>query len=309
MSSSQASVLARKIESAKRGAPSASGLVKFTSAIGKSFEEAISSLLGGEFDASTECADAALPEAVAAEAGPRIYYWLLGENGAPCALAVLSPAFAAVISERLLGGDLRAPGEEDTSSLLDFQMSGVVADLFLRALTGVLAKQAQASPSPALTAKRGARTPAEALSGFEPMDATCITLRVSYDGHDAPRAVRLYFPAAFIDAAGLHADAQFPALRAPGDPMWPRKMRRNILNTEISLSAVLGRVKTNVGSLSRLEIGQIFDLDPDALSRIEIAATTDEGPAIVARARLGAYQSNKAVKLTTPIDPDFLAGL
>lgn len=309
MSSSQASVLARKIESAKRGAPSASGLSKFTSAVGKSFEEAMSSLLGETVEASTDCANAALPEAIISEAGQRIYYWLLGDNGAPCALAVFSPAFGAVLSERLLGGDLRAPGEEDTSTLLEFQMAGVVADLLLKTLSKVLEKQAQVLPAPVLSAKRGARTPAEALSGFEPVETNCVTLRVSYDGHDAPRAVRLYFTDAFIDSAGLHADSRVPLLSAPKDPNWPKKMRRNILNTEISLSAVLGRVKTNVGALSRLEVGQVFDLDPDALSGIEISASTDEGPAVIARARLGAVQSNKAVKLTTPIDADFIAGL
>lgn len=308
MSSSHISVLTRKIESAKRAAPNASGLEKFTEALEKGLREALSALLDGEIEATLERSGAQLPDALAAAPNPGVYYWLTGENAAPCALCVVSPSFASVLSERLLGGDLRAPNQEAAAGLIDFQMAGVLADNIIRILNQALTKYSSAQTRPTVTARRGVRSPSDAVGGFEPSAATCLSARLAYAGQEAAGAIKLYLPAAFIESAGLDAGG-LPALRKQGqDPVWMEKMRRNILNTEIPLCAVLERISTNVGALSKLEVGQVFDLCPEALGNIEISVMTKAGPETVARARLGAVQQNKAIKLTTPIDPAFAEG-
>jgi len=307
MSGAKASVLAQKIGRVKRAAPAPSGLAEFAAALGKAAEEAVGELLSASLEASVESGDARLPEALASAPNPGVYYWLLGDQGSLCALAVIAPEFAAVASERLLGGELGPPAENVSSSLLDHEMAGLLADVLSRAVNHVLTKRShQGVRRDSLVGRRGARSPQGALAGLDPTQAFSVSIRLAYAGGEAPAAIRLHFPAAFLDRAGLHGGAHSPKCPDPEDVSWASRLRKNLLHTEIPLSAVLGRIRTNVGDLSRLKAGQVFDLEPDAINSLEISAATRLGPAVIVRARLGSYHSNKAIKLTSPIDPDFI---
>lgn len=308
MSGVKTSVLAQKIARAKRAAPASSDIAEFVSAFGKALEETIGELLGAPTEAKIAHGEAKLPEAIENAASPGVYYWLTGERGSLCALATIAPGFAAAVGERLLGGDLEQPSEDVTPSLLDHQMGGVVVDAISRGVNRVLAKRARSGArGEAISGKRGARSPAEALADIDPMLSLCLTCDLVFGDLRALGAMRIYFSAAYL--AGVGAYGATPQRSQEKDAAWARRIRNNILHTEIPLSAVLGRIHTNVGALSRLKIDQVLELESDALNALEISAPTEAGPALIARARLGSYQSNKAIKLTTPIDPAFFIGL
>jgi hypothetical protein len=310
MSGATNSVLARKIERSKRVAPASTALADFVAALGKAAAEAFGELLSTEVEAEIGCGEARLPDSVINAAGAGIYYWALGERGALSALATIAPGFAAIVGERLLGGELSQPDEDAAPSLLDHQMGGVLVDALIRAVNRVLAKRARnGAKAEALCGKRGARSPSEALADLDPMQTQCLTISLKLGGIDVRGAIRAYFSSAYLESCGLCGEIE---ARPPGgadDGAWTRRLRNNILYTPLPVSAVLGRIHTNVGALSRLQIGQVFELEPDAINSLEISAPTDAGPAVIARARLGSIQSKKAIKLMTPIDPEFIRGL
>lgn len=310
MSSAQSSVLALKTQRAKRAPAKPSGLGEFASALETALADRIGALLGAGLEATTESAETTLPEALAEAENPGVYYWLLDGTGAQCVLAAIAPGFAAVAAERLLGGDLDAPAQAAEASLLEHELAGLVADRLGEAIDAALVKTVSERPAAqTLTGRRGARAPAEALAGVEDGPATAVTVNLAYDEKSAAAAIRLYFPAVFLSRAGLSNGTGNAAGSGETDADWRRRMRMALLHTQLPLAAVLGRTETSVGELSRLKVGQFFALRPDALDAIELTAQTSLGPAVIARARLGAMEAHKAVKLTTPIDPDFIRGL
>lgn len=309
MSGARNSVLAQKIERAKRAAPASTDLGDFAAALGKAVGEAFSELLSTEVEADIGCGEARLPDSVINAAAAGIYYWAVGERGGLSALATITPGFAAIAGERLLGGDLTQPNEDATPTLLDHQMGGILVEALIRAVNRVLAKRARSgAKAEALTGKRGARSPSEALADLDPIETQCLTIGLKLGGVEARGAVRTYFTCAYLNNCGLCGDVAAHS-RPAADGAWTRRLRNTILYTPLPVSAVLGRIHTNVGALSRLQIGQVLELGPDAINSLEISAPTDSGPAVIARARLGSLQSKKAIKLTTPIDPEFIRGL
>lgn len=309
MSGAKNSVLAQKIERAKRAAPASTDLGDFAVALGKTVSEAFGELLSNEVETSIDCGQARLPDAVISSARDGIYYWVVGERGGLGALTTINPGFAAIVGERLLGGDLAQPNEDAAPTLLDHQMGGLLVDALIRAVNRTLAKRARkGAKAEALTGKRGARSPSEALADLDPIETQCLTINLKLGDIEVRGAIRAYFTHAYLDNCGLGGGAETEP-QAGADKGWPRRLRNNILYTPLPVSATLGRISTNVGALSRLQIGQVLELEADAINSLEISAPTDSGPALIARARLGSIQSKKAVKLTTPIDPEFIRGL
>lgn len=308
MSSANTSVLAKKIERAKKAAPASSDLSDFVAAAGKAMQDEIAELVVSPLEATAKSSDARLPEALAEATDPGVYYWLVAGDGSPCALAVVAPGFAAALAERLLGGEFAAPAAETESSLLDYEMSGLLADAMSRAINSVAAKRTKTiSNNTVLADKRGARSPAAAFADLDPMRALCVSLDLAYGDNSAPEAIRLFILTRFLDRTGVSGASNKAG--DTHDAAWAQRLRTTILHTELPLDAVLGRIRTNIGELSRLAVGQVLDLEGEALNALEVTAVTDAGPSIVARARLGSYQSHKAIKLTTPIEREFIRDL
>lgn len=236
-----------------------------------------------------------------------VFYWLGDDTGAPAALFVVKPGFAAAVAERLLGGALSLPPETSEVSPLAFDMAAALIDVAAPALNGAFVRIA-GEMAPSLRGKRGVRLKAQALVDCEALPVSTMKFDLGLEAGEVKGAIEIVFARDFLDR--LDAPAA-PVLVARNDPDsdWPARLRRNVLACELPLAVVLDTFASNIGDLSRLEVGQQIELDPDALSTLDISAMTDEGPVSIAKGRLGAMQTRKAVKLTTGIDPDFLRGL
>ncbi len=90
---------------------------------------------------------------------------------------------------------------------------------------------------------------------------------------------------------------------------WSRHMLREVLDTELKLSAVIPTGRHHVGALSRLKHGDLIELPRDALQKIELRAATAQGPTAVATGRLGSVDWAKAIRLDGPVSEGFLAPL
>lgn len=300
------SALIRKREAPKPPQPGLeyAGLLKHVS---KAAQTVFSDLLQGEVEVKAKAGGSRrLVSLLAGAADPGVYYWVTDEDGAPALLLAMSGAFASMLTERLLGGALRAPEGEAPATRLEFEMAGSLVDVMTPALNAVIANAAPSPVEDVLGGKRGLVSPAAAMLEIEDLEMAVISIDLEIAGASAPNAVQLLFARSFLERFGI-IEAEIATSEAP--PEWSEGLKRNLLVAEIPLSAIVARLRSTIGDLARLEIGQVLELNDDALGGLDLVAATQSGPAVVAKGRLGAFMTKKAVKLTTPVDMDFVAGL
>ncbi|HXI87374.1 MAG TPA: FliM/FliN family flagellar motor switch protein [Parvularculaceae bacterium] len=309
MSEQKLSVLARKISANAAKAEAFPDLAPFAAAIAKAAAGAASELLAGDFAKAETARLCLLGEHLDGAADPGFYHWFTDAEGAPTALIAVSPAFASAVTARLLGGDLSIGANNSRPSAVDFGMAASLVDLAGPAFGEIFARRSPRLPKRLFAEKRAARALKDVLKERDSLLVYAISIDLKLDEASAPAALSVAFPAPLLDKAGLMRRAHAAAPSPTATSSWTDQMRRNVLAAEIPLAVVLDRFTTNIGELSRLEIGKVIDLRANALQRLDIAATTTAGAETVANARLGAYQGRKAVKLTGPIDPHFIKGL
>lgn len=279
-------------------------LLKFVS---KAAQTVFADLLQGDVDVKAKAGGSRrLVSLLAGAPDPGVYYWVTDEEGAPALLVTISGPFAALLTERLLGGPLRAPEGEAPATRLEFEMAGSLIDVITPALNAVIAKCAPGAPEEALGGKRGLVSPAAVMAEIEELEMAAIAVDLDIAGATAASAAQLLFVRSFLERLGL---LETEGAGAESAPEWSGGLKRNLMVAEIPLSAVVARIPSTVGDLSRLEIGQVLEIEGDALSALDLVAATEKGPAVIAKGRLGAFMTKKAVKLTTSVDPDFVAGL
>lgn len=95
----------------------------------------------------------------------------------------------------------------------------------------------------------------------------------------------------------------------PNDPMrlvWAENIKNQVLCLPLKMEGVVELGGFTVGELSRLRQGQLLELPYDALSKISLRVPTRSGPHRVARAKLGAVDRHKALRLLEDPDRPFL---
>ncbi|MBY0422325.1 MAG: FliM/FliN family flagellar motor switch protein [Parvularculaceae bacterium] len=297
------SALIRKRE-APKPAPGAE-FAPLLKALGKTGETVFGDLLQGDVEVKIRAAGSRRLISLLADASdPGVYCWLTDETAAPTLLVRPSNAFAALLMERLLGGPLAAPAVDAPYSQLAFDMAGSFIDVMTPALNAALAKIAPEAGEEAVGGRRMLTSPAVAMAEIEDLEAVAFAFDVEVGGGALANAVQLYFARGFLERIGVGGEET-----GETPPEWSDGLKRNLLTAEIPLRAVADRLSSTVGDLSRLEVGQVVALSADALADVELVASTNKGPTLVARARLGGLNGRKAVKLTTPVDPEFIAGL
>ncbi len=310
MSAVNPSLLAQKIASTNSGAESFPGLSEFGDAISKALGSGVGALLQHPVTATISSNGVtSLKGEFQDSAAHGIYYWVLDDAGTEAMLVNITPSFSAVTTERLLGGDLVAPSQDQVSTNLDFQMSESLVTVITAALNIICQKQSEGQKRIELMGQRGVRTPKEVVGDLNISAINKMVVDFQFHEFQAPKAITLYFPISFIEQIGLAHQQTAPKAIVNQNTPWSDKFRQHVLNSELPLTAVLDYISTTVGELSRLQVGQIIDLHPNALRSLEVTVMTDTGPTNLAHGRLGSYQNNKAIKLTTRIDQDFISGL
>lgn len=305
------SALVRKREAPKSAPPPQPGLeyAALLKGVGKTGDVVLHDLLQGEVEARPRAGGSRkLASHLAGAPDPGVYYWCYDEDGAPALLVQVSHRFAAMLTERLLGGPLKAPEGETPPSALAFDMAGALVDVLAPALNALVVKLSPGASEETFGGKRGLVSPPLVMAEIEELEMASIVVDLEIDGATLSAATTLLFARNLLERLGLVESGEAPALpTAP--PGWGEDWKRNLMTAEIPLSAVAARLPSTVGDLSRLEVGQVIPLGAEALADLDLVAETVKGAAVVARGRLGAWRGRKAVKLTTPVDQAFVEGL
>ncbi|MGE0407853.1 MAG: FliM/FliN family flagellar motor switch protein [Amphiplicatus sp.] len=305
MANDDPSLLVQKLAATRAtGAPA--DLSGFSLAVAKAARAAASELLRADCEAKVEMRSASLEEVLAVRAEAGVNYWLCDEKGARAFLISMTPQFAAAMTTRLLGGDFSLP-EIERATAIDIDMAVGLIDLLTPSLDELAQQMIASARKKTIHERRNASSLKEAIGDEPQMLMTEMTIDFEIGGASIARAMSLAIPSRLL----VHASdpTRKKAQKPEADGAWTRALKRQVMNMELPLAVVLDRIHTNVGDLSRLKVGQVIELNEDALDGLDITAMTDRGPASIAKGRLGAIRSQKAVKLTTGVDEDFLRGL
>jgi flagellar motor switch protein FliM len=115
---------------------------------------------------------------------------------------------------------------------------------------------------------------------------------------------RLVLPLSALDVirASIQARNAQAARDRPND-LWKTLMRRAAASAPVRVDAVLHRQSLSLAALQGLQVGQVLEIPRQAVEEIRLTIPQPAGrTAVLAVARLGAYQDNKVVKLLTSPD-------
>ena len=79
-----------------------------------------------------------------------------------------------------------------------------------------------------------------------------------------------------------------------------------VQNSSVNLEIIIDRLPMSVAECARLESGSVLTLPGTDRSKLIVSAKTVDGPVDIAMAELGVWKHQRAVKLTTEIDPEFV---
>lgn len=96
-----------------------------------------------------------------------------------------------------------------------------------------------------------------------------------------------------------------PPAVAEGGEAWTRALQRRVLDSPASIDAILHRIHLPLSQVARLEKGHVLIFSERNLDEISLETTDGD---VLAVARLGRADGNRAVKLDGPVDASALVG-
>ena len=114
----------------------------------------------------------------------------------------------------------------------------------------------------------------------------------------------LILPLSALDVIRASVQAKnVQAARDRPNDLWKTLMRRAAASAPVRVDAVLHRQRLSLAALQGLQIGQILEIPRQSVEEIQLAIPQPNGrTAVLAIGRLGAFQDNKVVKLSSPPD-------
>lgn len=149
------------------------------------------------------------------------------------------------------------------------------------------------------------------MARIAPENADVLVLNVSLDIGEAARSgdFDLIIPLSVLDsfkAASVAAPKPRPGGGAAD--LWAARMSQAAREAPVRMTAVLHRLRLDIGEIGRWRPGDVLPLPDGARGRIEfVIAGREETP--FAQGRLGAVEGHKAVKLTDPPEAALVAHL
>ena len=149
------------------------------------------------------------------------------------------------------------------------------------------------------------------LANIAPESSDVLCVQVSLDIGEAARSgnFELVVPFSTIDMILARLKTSETVATDAASNAWGAHMREVVLDTEIELMPVLHSAFYSVAELSRLEVGQVIELQDNAHRSLTVNLDMMDEQIPIAKARLGAFKGGKALKLSTEPDQAFLSPL
>lgn len=128
------------------------------------------------------------------------------------------------------------------------------------------------------------------------------SINITCDDVEAEGAVTFHFPMGYLEAHGLLEKGRKHDLQGEEVSHWRHELTANVVNSEIELDIILGAYDAKLSELTDLKIGEIIPLSSNTEKISNIVLKTASGAQQIGTGRLGAYKTNKAVKLMGALD-------
>lgn len=134
-----------------------------------------------------------------------------------------------------------------------------------------------------------------------------IDLTLGEAGRTGHLSIVLPLSALDVIRASIQERNQQAARDRPND-LWKSVMRRAAAAAPVPVDGVMHRASLSLAALQCLEVGQVLEVPRQAVDEIRLTIPQPDGrTALLATGRLGAFQDNKVVKLTSAPDRRVIA--
>jgi flagellar motor switch protein FliM len=247
-----------------------------------------------------------LSDATAAIHGPSMLALIDVEDADTPGLIAVESDLAYHMIDLTLGGDPAQAPEPEARPFTAIDMA--LCRLHLDAVLAAFGHAIGANLGRPLTKGLGIRDVRQNLSQLrlapDYIDVLDIGMDLTLGEAGRRGSFRLILPLSALDVirASIQARNAQAARDRPND-LWKTLMRRAAAAAPVPVDAVLHRQRLSLSALQNLQVGQVLEIPRQAVEEIQLAIPQPGGrTALLAQGRLGAYQENKVIKLTTPPD-------
>ncbi len=304
MQNDQSNVLLQKIRSAHFEVSAYPHLEDFATYLGKEFAAKVNEQVGGAVEVSG-AKFSALNGQRSLEGLESDYVLFISRSARETGSVFVSVSakLAGAIAEAMFGGVFTFDDSECAATSVDAAILTLILEKALNHLSGynfpkVAAKRAQS----------GARVASIPFTSGDvaKIDETTLcnmSFDLSLEDAQATSAITFHFPMDYLEAHGLLEKGRKREIGDDEDSHWRRELKENVENSEIQLDIILDTYEAQLSQLTDLKVGEVIPLSNNSEKVSKIMLNTAEGTRLIGTGRLGAYKTNKAVKLTDALDP------
>lgn len=235
-------------------------------------------------------------DAIEAAAGNHALLALLAGRGDATGLAVLSAELiGAVVAQRMTGRVPSTPAPGRPPTRIDAEMARDLIDRVLGEFEDPLVDRAETGWVPGYRFHSCVND--SRLLRFSLADMAYHGFQMDLDIADGTTGGTLFLALPAISAA-KQVDAVPLA-----DEAWSNALRGNVMGVEMTIEAVLARLRLPLSKVAGMQAGDVLPLPRQALAEVRLEAA---GRAMVASGRLGQCRGDRAVKIAgdAPTDPE-----
>lgn len=296
------SVIAQKIKSARFNVDAYPHLQNLIAYIDEAAASAIASAC--RVSELERLVDAQMSDA-GGDAENGVCYFFTSADEKDVMIAALSPNFLMALSESMLGANF-ALAEEASPGVLDINLAEAFIAGLAQSLNGWLAEHSSARVSERLNLNAVETDPKDIKKALPQGALFHVAVHIKPEPDKAVHALSFLFPVSLLENRGLMAQGRAQKPEAV-NAEWRAKMTDHINASEINIDVIMDRYTALLSDVAALEIGQIVPLEGDAHKTLELYLSTETGPVMIGKGRLGAYKKKKAVKLTTSLGAECAA--
>ncbi|MEM6539294.1 MAG: FliM/FliN family flagellar motor C-terminal domain-containing protein [Pseudomonadota bacterium] len=145
-------------------------------------------------------------------------------------------------------------------------------------------------------------------TAFESLDVEGNCLVVYYLCDFDGQAVRIGVALKLDKVIAIAIGGEDGIANTPGEEAGkaPNLSEPRVQNSTVELKIVIDRVPMSIADCARLQAGDVLSLPGTDRSKLKVAAKTIDGAVDIAAGELGVWKHQRAVRLKSEIDPDFI---
>ncbi len=214
----------------------------------------------------------------------------------------VSSRVAGAIAEAIFGGALTLEDTGSATTSVDAVILTLILNDVLVRLNNYGFPKAELNRVQAVARVAPISYSAKDVTGIEKLTLCNISIDLNNGDENAETAINFHFPMGYLESHGLLEKGRKRDANGDEDSHWRHELTENVVNSEIELDIILDTYEAKLSALTTLKIGEVIPLSSNADKISNIVLNTASGAQLIGTGRLGAYKTNKAIKLLSALD-------